>query len=83
MSLSVKDPEAYRLARAIADRTGETPTKVVIDSLRERQEKVEKKRTKATVDEMMAIARRAAASATGPRIDHGDLLYDEWKNSSD
>lgn len=78
MSLSVKDPEAYRLARAIADRTGETLTKVVIDSLRERQEKVEKKRTKATVEELMAIARRAAASATGPAIDHADLLYDEW-----
>jgi antitoxin VapB len=78
MSLSVKDPEAYRLARAIADKTGETLAKVVIDSLRERQEKVEKKRTKATVDEMMAIARRAAASATCPHIDHADLLYDEW-----
>lgn len=78
MRLSVKDPEAYRLARAIADKTGETLTKVVIDSLRDRQEKVEKKRTQATVEEMMAIAKRAAASATGPYIDHADLLYDEW-----
>ncbi len=78
MSLSVKDPEAYRLAREIADRTGETLTKVVIDSLRDRQEKVEKKRTKATVDEMMAIAKRAAVGVKRPYIDHGDLLYDEY-----
>lgn len=58
MSMSVKDPEAYRLARAIADKTGETLTKVVNGSLRERQEEVEKKRTKATVKEMIEIVKR-------------------------
>lgn len=58
MSMSVKDPEAYRLARAIADKTGETLTKVVNGSLRERQEEVEKKRTKATVEEMIEIVKR-------------------------
>ncbi len=78
MSLNVKDPEAYRLARAIADKTGETLTKVVIDSLRDRQEKVEKKRTKGTVDEIMAIVKRASAGMKRPYLDHGDLLYDEY-----
>lgn len=46
---------------------------MVIDSLRERQEKVEKKRT----EELTAVAKRATASATGQYIDHADLLYDE------
>jgi len=78
MSLSVKNPEAYRLAREIADRTGETLTKEVIDSLRERQEKVEKKRTKATLEELTAIAKRAPVGVKRPYIDHGDLLYDEY-----
>ena len=78
MSLSVKDPEVYRLARAIADRTGETRTKVVIDSLRERQEKVERKRTRASLEELTAIAKRAAAGINRPYIDHGDLLCDEY-----
>ena len=78
MSLSVKDPEVYRLARAIADRTGETRTKVVIDSLRERQEKEERKRTRASLEELTAIAKRAAAGMKRPYIDHGDLLYDEY-----
>lgn len=61
--MSVKDPEAYRLARAIADKTGETLTKVVIGSVRERQEEVEKKRTKATVEEMIEIAKRCWCKA--------------------
>ena len=78
MSLSVKDPEVYRLARAIADRTGETRTKVVIDSLRERQEKEERKRTRASLEELTAIAKRAAAGMKRPYIDHGDLLFDEY-----
>ena len=78
MSLSVKDPEVYRLARAIADRTGETRTKVVIDSLRERQEKEERKRTRASLEELTAIAKRAAAGMKRPYIDHGDLLCDEY-----
>ena len=41
MSLNVKDPEAHRLAQAIARETGESLTKVVIVSLRERHEKIE------------------------------------------
>ena len=78
MSMSVKDPEAYRLARAIADKTGETLTKVVIGSVRERQEEVEKKRTKAMVEEMIEIAKRAAVGVKRPCPDHGDLVYEEY-----
>ena len=35
MSLNVKDPEAHRLAQAIANETGESLTKIVVDSLRD------------------------------------------------
>lgn len=77
MSLNVKDPEAHRLAEAIARETGESLTKVVIDSLRERYERMEKDKAKPNVDELIAIAKRAAASVKRPYIDHGDLLYDE------
>ena len=59
MSMSGKGLEAYRMARTIADNTAETVKKVVIDSLRERLEQVEKKRTKATVEERIRIAQRA------------------------
>ena len=34
--LNIKDPEVYRLARQLADRTGESMTEAVRKSLRER-----------------------------------------------
>lgn len=36
MALSIKHPEADRLARELADRTGETLTEAVLNALRER-----------------------------------------------
>jgi antitoxin VapB len=36
MALSIKDPETERLARALAARTGESVTKAIRESLRER-----------------------------------------------
>lgn len=36
MALSIKDPEADRLARELSARTGETLTEVVVVALRER-----------------------------------------------
>jgi antitoxin VapB len=36
MALSIKDPEADRLARELAARTGETLTQAVLQALRER-----------------------------------------------
>lgn len=40
MALNIRDPEAQRLARALADATGETMTKAVIKALEERLERV-------------------------------------------
>ncbi len=77
MSLNVKDPEAHRLAQAIADQTGDSLTKVVIDSLRERHEKLERRSDRASFEELMAIATRASRAVRRPYIDHGKLLYDE------
>jgi antitoxin VapB len=76
-SLNVKDPEAHRLAAAIAQETGETMTRVVTEALRERFERLPSRQGKAGVEELLAIANRAAASAKGPYIDHGEWLYDE------
>jgi len=39
MALSIKDPDADKLARALAERTGETLTEAVINALRERLER--------------------------------------------
>jgi antitoxin VapB len=75
--LNVKDPEAHRLAQEIADQTGESLTKVVIESLRERHAKLEKRKGKASLDDLMAIAKRASRAVKRPYVDHGELLYDD------
>lgn len=78
MSLNVKDPEAHRLAQAIAEETGDSLTKVVIGSLRERHERIEKRKGKASLAELMAIAARVSRSVKRPYVEHGELLYDEY-----
>ena len=78
--LNVKDPEAYRLARAISQATGETMTRVVIEALRSRfdqMEKLQRRDPEKIAAEMRAIARRASALIRGPFVDHADFLYDE------
>lgn len=78
MSLNIKDPEAHRLARAIAKETGETMTRAVTQALRERHERLQKSKSKASVEEIMAIGKACAALLTSRPIDHAELLYDEF-----
>lgn len=80
MALSIKDPEADRLARQLAKQTKTTLTQAVINALR-RQLDWEEKHKQADKDkmfeEMMAIAKRYASL---PAYDHRSLeemLYDE------
>lgn len=77
MSLSIKDPEAHRLANAIAQATGQSMTRVVTDALRERYASIEQRRGKASVTELLAIADRASAHVKRPYADHADFLYDD------
>lgn len=78
MTLNIKDPEAHELARKIAAQTGETMTRAVTEALRERLSRLNKTRkSKSTVDELLAIGRRCAASLKREPVDHAVLLYDE------
>ena len=72
-----QDPEAHRLAQAIAKATGETLTRAVTEALRERYERLRVRRGKASVEELLAIAKRASAQVKGPYLDHTEFLYDE------
>ena len=78
MALNIKDPEADRLARELARRTGETITQTVITALRERLKRESAKRPLSLKDETMAISRRCAAlpNRTGRTAD-GIVGYDE------
>ena len=81
MSLTIKSPEARRLAGELARLTGETMTGAVTVALRERLARVRAGGEKATLEELREIARRLAAKlrgTTGPgSTDHGDYFYDE------
>ncbi len=77
MSLNIKNEEAHRLAQAIADATGQTLTHAVTEALRESYAKIEHRKGRASVDEILAIAARVSAYIKGPYLDHGELLYDE------
>lgn len=77
MGMNIKDPEVHRLAAEIARQTGDSMTKVVRDSLLDRQAKLEQKHKKPTVEELMALAARVRECLTGPAPDIDEMLYDE------
>ena len=74
-SLNVRDPEARRLAEAIAQETGGTLTRVVTEALRERYERLQKHDHETLAAEIRTIAKRAAAHIKRPYLDHSDYLY--------
>lgn len=76
-SLNLKDPEAHRLAAAISRETGESMTRVVTEVLRDRFERLQSRKRKVSVEELLAIAKRASAQVKCPYLDHNVFLYDE------
>ncbi|MGH3978413.1 MAG: type II toxin-antitoxin system VapB family antitoxin [Pseudonocardiaceae bacterium] len=60
--LNIKDPDADRLARQLAEATGETITRAVTVAVRERLERIMGRRTgRGLADELDEIAVRCAA----------------------
>ena len=61
MPLNIKDPEADRLARALAERTGESITDAVTQALRGRLRREEGRAAEPDLaEELMEIGRRCA-----------------------
>jgi antitoxin VapB len=80
MPLSIKAPEADRLARELADTTGETITDAVIVAMRERLEREKRKREDKTalLAEIRAIADHCASlPILDTRTEDEILGYDE------
>ena len=77
MPLSIKDPEADRLAREVAKATGETLTAAIVQALRERLVRVRRTRGPRLSDELLMIGRRCAElPVQDPRSDEEILGYD-------
>jgi antitoxin VapB len=79
MALSVKHPEADRLAREVAARTGETLTTAIVVALRERLARLRgRPRRRRLRDELREIARRCSELPTLDDRSADDILgYDE------
>ena len=80
MPLSIKDPEADCLARAVARRAGETLTQAVINALRDRLVRLEQRTQDidTLVEDVLAIGRHCAVlPALDERSDDKILGYDE------
>ena len=79
MALSIKHPEADRLARELAAKTGESLTDAVLNALRERLMR-EKRRVRGSrlIDELRAIRERCARLPVLDRRPADEILgYDE------
>ena len=81
MSLNIKNEETCRLARELADLTGESMTGAVTVALEERLQREKHERSvEIRIREMRAISERCAKllREAGPSAeDHGEFLYDE------
>ena len=79
MSLNIKSDEAHRLARQLAQLTGESMTSAVTRALAERLERVSRERGDGLANRLLAIGQDCAAHLKEPyrSIDHGELLYDD------
>jgi len=61
MAFNIKDPEADRLVRELADRTGETLTEAIVVSVRERLSRIREARTPSLAEEIGRIAKRCGS----------------------
>ena len=77
--LNLKSDEAYRLARELSERTGESMTKAVVVAIRERLERLERGSAEDRVQRILAIGRDCAAHLGGGLSIRRSraLLYDE------
>jgi len=79
MALNIRNPEAEKLAAAVAKLAGETKTQAVVHALRDRLARLRRERARRRLaDELDEIARRCAAlPVLDSRTPDEILGYDE------
>lgn len=66
MALSIKDPEADRLAREVSKATGETMTAAIVQALKERLVRLSRAKAAPLAQDLLRIADRCSRL---PRLD--------------
>ncbi len=79
MGFNIKNAETHRLARKLANLTGQSMTAAVTQAIRERLERVRHAKSASLADRLLIIGKRTAVHLKDPfrSADHADLLYDE------
>ena len=78
MALNIKDPETDDLVRRLAALTGQSLTGAVQAAVRDRLEREERRRGRASAEDLLAIARRYAARPVKDHRSPEEILgYDE------
>jgi antitoxin VapB len=78
MALSIKHPDADRLARALAARTGLSLTDAILLALREQLNRTASPQGTSLADELMALGQRCASlPVLDPRSPDALLGYDD------
>jgi antitoxin VapB len=80
VALNIKSNETHRMAQELAELTGETQTEAVTIAIRERLERVKKRKSKEGLSEkLLAIGRQTAPLFPKgfKSTDIDELLYDE------
>lgn len=77
MALNIKSDEADRLVEAVAKLTGESKTRAVIESLRQRLERERRRSNREQLTQELLRIGEKCASYGGDQTPHARLLYDE------
>jgi antitoxin VapB len=79
MAMNIKNQETQKLARELANLTGETMTAAITEAVRERLDRVRGEHGTGLADRLVNIGKECAAHLQEPyrSVDHGELLYDE------
>jgi len=77
MSLNIKSSEADRLVIEVAKLTGESKTQAVIESLRQRLEREQRKMNQILLKKELLMIGEKCASYGSSTESHDELLYDQ------
>jgi len=79
MALNIKNQQTQKLARELAELTGESMTTAITEAVRERLDRVRGEHGTSLADRLVKIGKDCAAQLQEPyrSVDHGELLYNE------